>query len=182
MVIKNKTELQFLVLFIKWQTNSPEDRHKIQSTFINKRNTQTTRLAFILNLMALIKTRDFNITFQQLAKYTFRTKDKNSYLSKDTSWMKEPHHIKGDWYFEGCTSLKQKQACIQNITKIQFPDSFQFSPGLSDCSEDFIANKNLDKYKPTERDEEAYELYNEILEKLNSVGIDMDTFINAVLT
>jgi hypothetical protein len=175
--ISNEKELNFLALFIKWQNDSPEDRHKIQSFLLNINNTQTTRLAFILNLIAyMARNDDFDNIFQQLAKHTSRQKDNNAYLSKDSSWMKEPHHVKGDWYFEGCTSLKQKKECIQHLTKLNFSSSFRFSTQFSDCAGDFIANENLDKYKPTDNHPDNLNYFQEKLKKFDSVSFD--TFLS----
>jgi hypothetical protein len=173
MSITSEKELNFLALFIKWQNDSPEDRHKIQSFLSDKNNTQTTRLAFILNLVAyMARNDDFNNIFQQLAKYTARRKDNNYYLSKDSSWMREPYHVKGGWYFEGCTNFNQKKNCIQHLPKIRFSSSFRFSTQFSDCAGDFIANKNLDKYQPTESQSDNLNYYQEKLKKFDSVSFD----------
>lgn len=169
MTITNKNEISRLALLVKWQKDSPEDRHQIQSYSSNKRNTQTTRLGYVLNLM-VIKNDNFDSIFQQLANYTVRQKDRNTYLSKDSSWMKEPYPVKGDWYFEGCTSLKQKKDCIQNITKIRFPTGFRFSIQFSDCAADFIANESLEKYLPIES--ESFNCYQENLKKMESITFD----------
>ena len=53
MEITNNNEISRLALLLKWQNDSPEDRHQIQSQLLNKRNTQTTRLGYVLNLMVL---------------------------------------------------------------------------------------------------------------------------------
>lgn len=170
MLITNKKELTCLALFIKWQNEAPKDKHKIQSFLEDKRNSQSTRLSFILNLIALSnKEDDFNTIFQQFAKYTLRTKDKNSYISKDL-WMKDHYHIRGAWYFDACSNVNQKQNWVQYITKIRFSNSFKFSTQFSDCAADFIANKNLKKYEPTTG--EYLKLYQEKIEKIDSLTFE----------
>lgn len=170
MTITNAKELNRLALLVKWQKDSPKDRHQIQNYSLDIRNTQTTRLVFVLNL--IVKNDDFNNIFQKLAKYTVRQKDQNAYLSKDSSWMREPYPVRGDWYFEGCTSLKQKKDCLQYITKIRFPSGFRFSTQFSDCVGDFIADENLEKYKPVENDHDNFDCYQENVKKFEAVSFD----------
>ncbi|KAF3984375.1 MAG: hypothetical protein HFP81_02355 [Methylococcales symbiont of Hymedesmia sp. n. MRB-2018] len=172
MEITNNNEISRLALLLKWQNDSPEDRHQIQGVVSNKRNTQTTRLGYVLNLMVL-NNDNFDSIFQQLARYTLRQKDRNAYLSKDSSWMREPYCVKGDWFFEGCTSLKQKKGCIQYITKIQFPAGFRFSTQFADCAADFIANENLEKYKPAKKSSNNYNLFQENVKKFESINFEI---------
>lgn len=171
MALTNRNEISRLALLLKWQNDSPDDRHQIQGIISNKRNTQTTRLGYVLNLIVL-KNDNFDGVFQQLAKFTLRQKDKNAYFSKDSSWMKEPYCVKGDWFFEGCTSLKQKRDCIQYITKVRFPTGFRFSSQFADCAADFIANENLDKYKPTKEDCDNYNIFQEYANKFESINFE----------
>lgn len=75
MTITNAKELNRLALLVKWQKDSPKDRHQIQNYSLDIRNTQTTRLVFVLNL--IVKNDDFNNIFQQLAKYTVNSVRRN---------------------------------------------------------------------------------------------------------
>lgn len=167
-MIKNEIELDFLAMFVLWKRCSTEDGHKFYS---GGRNTQTARLIFVLNLIAdHFQGKDYNAIFLQLAKRTTRKKDNNSFLSQDSSWMREPHTVRGDWYFEGCTNLRQKQVFMQNIRKMRFPGGFQFSPQFSGCVDDFLEyKKSLEKYEPTKDDKEAFDCYQEKLNKFNNL-------------
>jgi len=170
MAINNEKELELLAFLVEWGNKTPEDRKGIQSQHYYKQNTQTTRLSFVLNLI-VANNKKFNDVYKQIERLTTRAKDGNSYFSKDSSWMKEPYHIKEGWYFEGCTSLVQKQRCIQKLTNIKFLSGFRFSGIFSDCLCDFIADSNLSKYIPIE-DEGDNCPYQKRLAKVKLLEID----------
>lgn len=125
-------------------------------------------------MIALLnKEDDFNTIFQQFAKYTPRTKDKNSYISKDFLWMDKPCRIRGDWHFNTTASLIQKQNWVQCIPKICFSNSFKFSTQFSDCAADFIANEDLKKYEPTSgKSLSFYQAYQEKIEKIDLLTLE----------
>lgn len=169
MPITNKIELDILATVVLWKNSAPKDKHKFK--YLDKRNSQTERLCFVLNLIAShFKDEDYNSIFQQLTTRNPRKKDDKSYLSKDPSQLKEPHPVKGDWYFEGCMNKGQKQLFMQHIRKLRFPGGFQFSTDFSACVDDFLDYKNpLDKYEPTENDKEAFDFYQEKMDLFKSL-------------
>ena len=76
--------------------------------------------------------------------------------------MKEPEPLSGGWYFEGCTSLPQKENVIAALSHVG-----RTAPFVNAVA-DFVANKPIAKYFPTEADEEeinrrirAWEVRNE---------------------
>jgi hypothetical protein len=94
--------------------------------------------------------------FSTLARYS-RRNDGESYISKNSSWMTEPYPLLQGWFFEGCTSLEQKQSILQHLTKVGL------SPTFAACADDFVAGKSVVKYLPT--DEEQEEIIRKIKEK-----------------
>jgi hypothetical protein len=64
-----------------------------------------------------------NKCFRQLEIHT-RRNDGLSYISNNWQRMKGPKEISKGWYFEGCTSLPQKQGILQNLTKLGMSPTF----------------------------------------------------------
>jgi hypothetical protein len=150
--IKDVVEILYLSLMLRWQRTAPPDRHAGLLDDKPERNTQTSRLAYaIMKIAAGNEVRTYNL----LATHC-RRKDGKSYFSKDFSWMIEPYPLTQEWYFEGCTSLIQKQSFIQHLTKLGL------SPVFIACMDDFVANKDVQNYLPTieEQDEILREIEN----------------------
>jgi hypothetical protein len=61
--------------------------------------------------------------------------------------MNQPFELTGGWFFEGCTSLPQKQDIVQALTKVGL------SPAFVSSVEDFVAGKSIKDYFPTEEEE-----------------------------
>lgn len=141
--ISDTVELLYLALMHRWETTAPPDRHEAFLDGEPARNTQITRLAYVLDKIAVPREDD---VYSTLARYT-RRNDGNSYISKDKSWMEQPHPLRGGWFFEGCTSLVQKQEIIQRLTKLGL------SPAFVACVDDFVAGKSIKAYFPTEAEE-----------------------------
>ena len=92
-------------------------------------------------------------TYQMLADFT-RRNDGESYISRDRSWMTEPYRLNEHWFFEGCTSLVQKQSFTEHLTKLGLSSAFVA------CADAFVAGESVRKYLPTEEEQ------NEILKKI----------------
>ena len=136
-------EYRYLDYFSKWEETAPRDGHRgtLDGRFV--RNTQTARMGTLLALVVAGNTADsIELAFQKLARHTWR-KDGNSYVSKDTSWMREPYEIARGWYFEGCMSLVDKQAIIKELPRLGL-----ISAAFVPCAQDFVAAKSVQKYRP----------------------------------
>ena len=62
--------------------------------------------------------------------------------------MKEPEPLLEGWYFEGCTSLAQKQEILRNLRHLGF------SRALVRCAQDFVAGNSVQKYVPSAEEQE----------------------------
>jgi hypothetical protein len=144
MRIMDTVELLYLELMYRWEKSAPADRHEGLLNGKHVRNTQVSRMVFLLQKIAA---GNENQTYQKLARYTVRN-DGNSYIAKDCSWMKEPTKLNEDWYFEGCTSLVQKQDILQNILRLGLSTTFV------NCADSFVANQSVEKYFPTKEEYE----------------------------
>lgn len=142
MRIMDTVELLYLGLMYRWEKTAPDERHEGSLDGKPVRNTQVSRLVFLLQKIAA---GNENQTYQKLARYT-RRNDGNSYVSNDCSWMKEPSQLNGDWYFEGCMSLVQKQDVLQNLLKLGLSTTFV------NCADSFVANQSVKKYFPTKEE------------------------------
>ena len=72
--------------------------------------------------------------------------DGDSYISKGSSWMKEPVEIGDGWFFEGCTSLPQKRDVLGTLSKIGYSTPFV------ECCEEFVAGKSVRTFLPTKEE------------------------------
>ena len=125
--VKNSTrrviepvEIMYLSLMSRWMRTAPPDRHKGEKGGKRIRNTQIERLAFVLRNIGVGPRAEQ--TYSTIALHSRRS-DGNSYVSKDPSWMHTPTPLTDGWYFEGCTSLAQKQAELHNLGKLGFKAS-----------------------------------------------------------
>ena len=144
MRIKDPVEFLYLMLMHKWERNAPIDRHQGLLDGKPERNTQISRMAYVLKKIGA-GTEDH--VFGTLARYTYRD-DGESYISKNSSWMKQPYPLFAGWHFEGCTSLLQKQSFLQHLTKVGLSSPFVA------CADDFVAGKSVKKYLPTHEEME----------------------------
>ena len=140
MGIKNTVEYLYLALMLRWEKSAPRDGHKSILDDEPARNTQITRMAYILKKIAAGQE---DRTYQLLSQHS-RRKDGNSYISKNSSWMENPYPLTDGWFFEGGTSLIQKQEILQHLTKLNL------SPTLVDCIDQFVAGKSIDERMPSE--------------------------------
>lgn len=144
MRVTEPVEVLYLTFMHRWQRTAPPDQHLGELDGKPARNTQTERLALVLRNIAVGPNAEQ--VYSTLARYT-RRKDGNSYVSKDHSWMEQPHLLSHGWYFEACTSLVQKQAVLHNLGRLGLSGAF------SQAAEDFVADLPIERYFPTEADE-----------------------------
>jgi hypothetical protein len=156
MRLTDPVELLYLSLMIRWERTAPPNRHEGILDSKPERNTQISRMGYVLQKVAA---GDTEHTFKTLQRYT-RRKDGKSYISEGFSWMKEPYPLGDGWYFEGCTSLFQKLSFLKGLKSLKLTDTFVA------CASDFVAGKSVEKYLPTEEDQE--ETLREIQEKEKS--------------
>ena len=152
MGIKNTVEYLYLVLMLRWAKSAPPDRHEGLLDNESARNTQITRMAYILRKIAAGQEER---TYQLLSRHS-RRNDGRSYVSQDSSWMTEPYPLSDGWFFEGCTSLVQKQSILQHLTKLNL------SPYLVNCIDQFVAGESIESCIPN--DEEAEEILRRSIE------------------
>lgn len=152
MGIKNSVEYLYMVLMLQWEKDAPQDRHQGSLDGELAKNTQITRMAYILKKIAAGQEER---TYQLLSRHS-RRNDGNSYVSKTSSWMTEPYSLSSGWFFEGCTSLIQKQDILKHLTKLDL------SPTLVDCIDEFVAGKSIKSRIPSE--EEAEEILRRSIE------------------
>jgi len=150
--ITNTVELLYLSLMLRWERSAPPDQHQGLLDGEPERNTQITRLAYVLGKVGAGAAKR---VFPTLERFT-RRNDGRSYITRDSTWMKEPYPLLDGWYFEGCTSLKQKQDILQQLTRVGV------SPEFVACADDFVAGQSVEKYLPTEAEQE------EILARIKS--------------
>ena len=137
---------------LRWEKSAPPDKHEGRLDGETARNTQITRMAYILTKIAAGQEER---TYQLLSRHS-RRNDGNSYVSRTSSWMTEPYPLSSGWFFEGCTSLIQKQEILQHLTKLDL------SPTLVDCIDQFVAGKSIESRIPSE--EEAEEILRRSIE------------------
>ena len=144
MHLVDPVEILYLYFMLRWERSAPPDQHKGYLDGAEERNSQISRMAYIVKKIAVgAEERVFNL----LAMHSSRA-DGRSYISKDSSWMKQPYPLWDGWFFEGCTSLKQKQDIIQSLTRLGL------SPAFVACVDDFVEGRSVERFKPTEEDEE----------------------------
>lgn len=140
MLLLEPVEIVYLFKLLHWEANAPPDGHAGTLDGKRERNTQITRLAFVLGLVGGgLEER----VYPALARHT-RRRDGNSYVSKNSAWMQQPYPLGGGWCFEGCTSLIQKQAIVQALTNTCVSARFVA------CADDFVAGRSVTKCFPTE--------------------------------
>jgi len=152
MGIKNTVEYLYLALMLRWEKDAPPDRHQGLLDGEIARNTQIARMAYILKKIAAGQEE----RAYKLLCLNSRRDDGKSYVSQDFSWMKEPYPLSCGWYFEGCTSLIQKQEILQCLTKLDL------SATLVNCIDEFVAGKSIESLLPTE--DEAEEILRRSIE------------------
>ena len=135
----NPEEYFYLYLLSQWQRTAPPEKHQGETTGgLEKPNTQTTRMAWLLWLVA----GPFDARFEKLAKRT-ELKDGRSYVSNDPTWMNNPCEIGRGWFFEGNMSLSDKQSILKDLPLLGLA-----SREFVRCAQDFVAGQPIQKYWP----------------------------------
>jgi len=155
MSLRDPSEIFLALLLYRWEKNSPEQGKQGLLDGIAERNTQVARMVYLLQKISV------GIESKVLNKLSVASprNDGESYISKSNDWMKEPREILNGWYFEGCTSLIQKQQILSALSKCGYSNMFIA------CAENFVGGESIKQYFPTE--EEA----NKILSKVNQSDI-----------
>jgi len=124
----------------RWEKTAPSDGKQGYLDDEPERNTQMSRMVYLLKKIAVgTEAKIYNT----LSTFSSR-KDGESYISKNRSWMEQPRELSAGWYFEGCTSIVQKQNILQALTKLGLSGTFV------NCADDFVAGESIQKYFPTD--------------------------------
>lgn len=133
MGIKDTVEYLYLALMARWENTAPTDRRQGLLDGKPERNTQITRFSYIIRKIAAgQESRVYNALNTGAQR-----NDSNAYISRDFSWMEQPHELSDGWYFEGCTSLVQKQSIVQALSRVGC------SAALIAAIDDFVAGKSV---------------------------------------
>lgn len=149
MGIRNTVEYLYLALMLRWEKNAPPDKHQGLLDCKPARNTQITRMAYILRT---ISAGQEERAYPLLSRYA-RRDDGGSYVSEDPSCMNNPCPLSGGWFLEGCTSLVQKQDILQNLTKLDL------SQTLVNCIDEFVAGISIEHRLPSKDEVEKILLH-----------------------
>lgn len=143
-------ELLYLALMLRWEKSAPRDGHQGLLDGRLERNTQKSRLVYVLGKIAAGNDRFFPALSQRT-----RRNDGNSYVASDSAWMTDPYPLAGGWYVEGCMSLPQKQDVVSAVVRLSHSRLF------GACVNDFIAGKSVRRYMPSIEQQE--ELVRELI-------------------
>ena len=162
MHITEPVEYLYLGLMLRWENSAPPDGRQGLLDGVSARNTQIARMAFVLNKVGASQYERF---FTAMARHT-EGEDRQSYISRDSSWMTEPYPLSDGWFFEGCTSLIQKQSILQHLTKLRLSSIFVA------CADDFVAGNSVKKYHPTQNEAR------EAIQKCLEMEAEIETYID----
>jgi hypothetical protein len=146
MRVVEPVEVLYLTLMQRWERSAPDDRHQGELDGEVKKNTQTERLKYVLEKIAIGSSANTERVYSTLARYS-RRQDGESYISRRSAWMQQPESLSGGWYFEGCTSLLQKQDVVSALSHVGISGPFVQAVA------DFVAHKPIERYFPTDEDE-----------------------------
>ncbi len=143
MRVKTSEECFWLALMLRWENVGVPDGASCTVDGKPAINSQKGRMGYILRKLG------DEGRFQTLAVHTRRAVgDGDSYISKGSSWMKEPVEIGDGWFFEGCTSLPQKRDVLGTLSKIGYSTPFV------ECCEEFVAGNSVRRFLPTKEEAE----------------------------
>ena len=123
MRVVEPVEILYLSPMQRWAKSAPPDKHQGTLDGEVARNTQTERLTYVLEKVALGAPTTTQRVYSTLARYT-RRQDGESYVSKKSSWMQQPVALSGEWFFEGCTSLEQKLNVVAALSHVGLSGPF----------------------------------------------------------
>ncbi len=142
--LNDPVEILYLTLMYRWETSAPPDRGVGLLDGSPERNSQISRMVYLLRKIAA---GDTVRVYSSLAQST-RRKDGHSYISDDPVWMENPAELGYGWYFEGGTSLVQKQDILQALRKLGLS-----APFIA-CADNFVAGRSVLDCFPTEEEEQ----------------------------
>ena len=146
MRVVDPVEILYLSLMRRWEGSAPPDKHQGLLDGEDARNSQTERLKYVLEKIALGSASTTEHVYSTLARYT-RRQDGESYISRNGSWMQQPEPLSGGWYFEGCTNLEQKLNVVAALSHVGLSGPF------IQATAEFVSYKPFDRFLPTKEDE-----------------------------
>src|SRR4051812_38655668 len=94
MRVLEPVEILYLTLMQRWEKSAPPDKHLGNLSGEPTRNTQTERLKYVFEKIALGSEATTERVYSTLSR-SARRSDGESYVSKNPSWMKEPAELSG---------------------------------------------------------------------------------------
>jgi len=144
MKFKSTVEIFYMAMMLRWERTAPEDGKQGLLDGVDERNTQISRMVYILRKIAAGQE---DKVYKTLSIRSAR-KDVQSYISRHPTWMKAPKELSDGWYFEGCTSLEQKQMIVQGLTKLGLSSAFVA------CIDEFVAGRSVTPCIPSEDEQD----------------------------
>lgn len=146
MRVVEPVEILYLSLMQRWEQSAPRNKHQGLLDGELARNTQTERLKYVLEKVALGAPSTAQRVYSTLARNT-RRQDGESYISKNSAWMEQPEALSGGWFFEGCTSLEQKLNVVAALSHVGLSGPFV------QATAEFVSYRPIDRFLPTADDE-----------------------------
>lgn len=140
-------EVLYLSLMHRWERTAPADKHHGYLDGQPTLNTQTARLKYVLEKIAAGSTETTERVYSTLARYS-RRNDGESYVSRNMNWMKQPEDLSDGWYYEACTSLKQKLSVVAALSHVGL--SSRFVQAVAE----FVSSRSIEDFFPTAEFEE----------------------------
>jgi hypothetical protein len=144
MHVLDPVECLYLSLMHRWQTTAPPDHHTGLLDGEPAENSQVARLAYVLNKIAVGQV---DAMFARLEKLTVK-RDGTSHISRDMRRMCNPYPLWDGWYLEGCMSLEAKLDIVRQLRQLGL------SPTFVRSVESFVANEPIDRYFPSQQEQE----------------------------
>lgn len=145
MRLKDPVEILFLGYLLRWEHTSPPDKKQGLLDGEPERNTQMSRMAYVLNKVGVGVEDKY---FRKLAVGASWSKPGGKFLDKNNEHMENPHPLNEGWWLDGCASLERKLEMMQDLTKLGL------SPSFTKCACDFIAGNSVESYLPTKEEQD----------------------------
>lgn len=145
MRLRDPVEILFLGLMLRWEKTAPPNMKQGMLDTETERNTQMSRMAFVLNKVAVGVEDEY---FQKLAVGASWSKPSGRFLDKNKEHMENPIALHKGWWLDGCASLERKLEMMQDLTKLGL------SPTFTNCACDFVSGKSVASYMPTESEQD----------------------------
>lgn len=154
MRVQKPVEILYLALMKRWHDSAPADGHLGSLDGEPARNTQASRLAYVLQKIAAGQVQR---AFSTLEFHTQRT-DGVSHISMAKDMLRMPIPLWDGWFLEANMSMEDKRdRVIRNLRHLGL------SPAFVRATEDFVEGKSVEPYFPTEEEEQL------ILERLTEL-------------